>query len=101
MIEKTHAELEAEHYRSVRTNPMYQYRGLMEVQMEEAMMAWPMLSPEQPEPEEFEYSQWRAVQQLRAEIQYVRNQLAGNRKSAPNRGNTLEIEPDEGDITGL
>ena len=40
----------------------------------------PLPLPEQaigePEPEEWEYRQWQAVQQLRAEIQYVRNQLA-------------------------
>jgi len=72
MLKKSHSELESEHYRSVRTNPYYAQQGLMEVKMEESMMAWPV----SPQPPVVEVPESQAIQQLRAEIQQIRKQMA-------------------------
>ena len=71
MKEKSHSELESEHYRTVRSNPYYAQQGLMDVLMEESMMAWPV----SPQPPILEVPESEAIQQLRVEIQQIRKQM--------------------------
>lgn len=81
-MEKSHGELQAEHYEAVKTNPMYRLEGMMDVLREELMMNMPSLEPKlevrgtAPLLEEPPWTkrQWDVVNQLRNEVRGWRKQ---------------------------
>ena len=74
-------QAQAEHNRLLRECPQYQVQGMMEVMQEEMMMQMPIVPsalletpPAPPEPA-WKRRQWGYVQQLRAEVTYLRKTL--------------------------
>lgn len=81
----SHGELERYHYAALRDDPQYREEFRQDVFREELMMAMPLsyVPQAQPEPEQWEYRQWQAVQRLKAELVYIRKQLAELHKKQP------------------
>ena len=100
MTERSHAELEAGHYREIERNPAYRAAwnlDELQMQMEPSLASLRAEPVEVREPEEWDYHQWQTIQQIRAELIYVRKQLAElqNKKAKKQpQGNTLRLEPD-------
>ena len=44
-MQSSHAELEQEHYRAVKTDPYYALQGLLEIRLEEMALAMPINQP--------------------------------------------------------
>ena len=71
-MERTHAELEGQHYREVEKNPLYAAEGMMDVRLEEMAMNMPI--PQEfpeiiiPQQEPWERKQWYKVEQLKGEM---------------------------------
>lgn len=95
MVERSHAELEQYHYHVVHTNPAYCQRLLLDEQAMQMEPGSPAIIREEHEPEPWDYRQWQTVQQLRAEILYVRNQLSetkNTRKGKSSRRRGIAVE---------
>jgi len=95
MPEKTHAEMEREHYEAL-TNPPYRMEGRMDILYEEMMMAQPLPKESQIVPvyqdTRWTNRQWDSVGQLTGLVRHLENKLNSYLdKSSKKKGNKYVI----------
>ncbi len=86
MVERSHGELNAEHYREIRTNPLYRIACQMD---EIAMLQEPSLNQDREEPivgtptePEWTKGQWYVVNQLKAQVLFLSSKINEMRANA-------------------
>jgi len=103
---RSHADMQSEHYRAVRTSPMYVAEALADIMREELSMSMPypteVLSyPKEIQPEpEWSKRQWDKVQQLEAEVLHYRQEIAEytakvDKLTASKKGKTTDYDVDD------
>ena len=103
---RSHADMQSEHYRAVRTSPMYVAEALADIMREELSMSMPypteVLSyPKEIQPEpEWSKRQWDKVQQLEAEVLHYRQEIAEytakvDKLIASKKGKTTDYDVDD------
>ena len=80
MGEQTHAEMQSEHYKALRTNPFYYAEFMLDVLREELMMTMPRAytqeaMPIQLEPREFSSREWAELSQTRGRLIHLERKV--------------------------
>ena len=90
MTEISHGELQKYHNQEVRDNPQYRMEGLLEARVEEMMANIPTFEPAEVAAlqEPWAASQWDIINQVRAEMLYLKQKL-NEHLVKPKRGDRL------------